>query len=62
MIIISAWVCFSKPTPAEVQKEKTQQHLDSLKKAGVKIPTAKLDTAKIVNKAVDTAALTHSLV
>jgi YidC/Oxa1 family membrane protein insertase len=59
MIIIAGSVYFLKPSDAEIQKEKAKQHLDSLKRAGIKTTptTAAIDTAKIVNKPVDSATL-----
>jgi YidC/Oxa1 family membrane protein insertase len=58
MIIIAGSVWFLKPSPAEIAKEKVVQHQDSLKRVGIKTPaTAIIDTAKIANKPVDTAAL-----
>jgi YidC/Oxa1 family membrane protein insertase len=58
MIIIAGSVWFFKPSSAEIAKEKALQHQDSLKRVGIKTPaTAIIDTAKIANKPVDTAAL-----
>ncbi|TSJ40618.1 membrane protein insertase YidC [Mucilaginibacter corticis] len=59
MIIIAGSVWLLKPTPEQIAKEKAVQHQDSLKRAGIKAPaaTTTIDTGKIANKPVDSAAL-----
>jgi YidC/Oxa1 family membrane protein insertase len=58
MLIIAGSVYFLKPSPAEIQKERALQHLDSLKRAGIAPVAAavKADTTKIA-KALDSATL-----
>jgi YidC/Oxa1 family membrane protein insertase len=57
MIIIAGSFYFLKPSDADIKKEIAKQHQDSLKRAGIKTPSATAtDTPKIANK-VDTAAL-----
>jgi YidC/Oxa1 family membrane protein insertase len=60
MVIVAGWVYFTKPTPAQLQKERMVQHQDSLKKAGkttASAATITADTAKIAKTVIDTAAL-----
>jgi len=59
MIIIAGSVWLLKPNATEIAKEKALQHQDSLKRAGIKTTAAvaTVDTGKITNKPVDSAAL-----
>jgi YidC/Oxa1 family membrane protein insertase len=57
MVILVGSFFLMKPSETEIKKEQQRQHLDSLKRAGIKVLPAKADTTKASAPGVDSVAL-----